>query len=76
MKETCSTIYSFRKKMSNETLEKLCDSIVDSLYSDLGRGQFFISTLQGKNRNIYLRLKKKEVEVLKKIMLLIKNDSL
>ena len=49
--------------MSNETLEKFCDSIVDSLYIDLPRGQFFIRALQAKNGNVFLRIKKKRVRL-------------
>ena len=45
--------------MSIKTLEKFCNSIVDSLYSDIPRGQFFIRALQGKNGNVYLRIKKR-----------------
>ena len=49
---------SFQKKMSNEMLEKFCGVVVDTLYFDLGKREFFICTLQGKNGNIYLRIKK------------------
>ena len=52
--------------MSNKTLEKYCDSVVDSLYSDLAKSQFFIRVLQGKIGNVYLRINKKEVELLTK----------
>ena len=49
--------------MSNEALEKFCEAVVDTLYSDLGKREFFIRTLQGKNGNIYLRIKKKKEEL-------------
>ena len=59
MKETYFITYFFRrKKMSKENLEKFCVSVVDSLYSDLPKDQFFICALQAKNANVYLRIKK------------------
>ena len=47
--------YIFFQKLHSE---KLCDSTVDSLTFDLGK-KLFIRSLQGKNSNIYLRIKKR-----------------
>ena len=46
-------------KMSNETLENYCNSIVDPLYADFSKSLFFIPACQGKNGNVYLRIKKR-----------------
>ena len=44
--------------MSQQTLENFCNSIIDALYSGLGKGEYFIQSFQGKTQNVYLRIKK------------------
>ena len=52
--------------MSEQSLEKFCDSIVDVLTADLRKGQYFVRAFKGKNKNIYLRIKQKQGRIVKK----------
>ena len=52
--------------MTEQTLEQFWVSVVDSLYNDLKRRFVLIRISQAKNGNVYLRIKKREAELLVK----------
>ena len=49
-------VYFSRRKLLHIDFKK---SFVDSLYADLGKSLSFIRACQGKNGNVYLRIKKR-----------------
>lgn len=48
-----------RQKVENETLEKLCNKIVDVVYETFTRKYYFVKNSQSKRGHIYLIVRKK-----------------
>ena len=57
LKETL--FFQGRQKVENETLEKLCNKIVDGVYETFTRKYYFVKNLQSKGGHIYLIVRKK-----------------
>lgn len=58
-KFNCFFFFQGRQKVENETLEKLCNKIVDGAYETFTRKYYFVKNLQSKRGLIYLIVRKK-----------------
>lgn len=58
-KFNCFFFFQGRQKVENETLEKLCNKIVDGVYETFTRKYYFVKNLQSKRGHIYLIVRKK-----------------
>ena len=59
-------LFQRKGKMENETLENLCNKIVDVVHETFTRKFYFVKILQSKKGHIYLIVRKKKGDLLKR----------